>query len=138
MLVLFLVSLTIFLLVRSLPGDVIMTQLDRAAALSKEDLVRARQELGLDRPVWQQYGTWMGMLHGDLGRSLTSRKPVSEEVGKRVTLTLHLTFLALCVALLMAVPVGIMSAVWQDTVADYWEGCSPLSASRCRISGWPR
>jgi peptide/nickel transport system permease protein len=119
-LVLFLVSLTIFLLVRSLPGDVIMTQLDRAAALSKEDLARARQELGLDRPFWQQYGTWIrGVLHGDLGRSLTSRKPVSEELGKRVTLTFHLTILALCAALLMAVPVGIMSAVWQDTVADY-------------------
>jgi peptide/nickel transport system permease protein len=119
-LVLFLVSLTIFSLVRSLPGDVIMIQLNRAAALSKEELARARQELGLDRPFWQQYGTWMrGMLHGDLGRSLTSRKPVSEELGKRVTLTFHLTILALCLALLMAVPVGIMSAVWQDTVADY-------------------
>jgi peptide/nickel transport system permease protein len=118
-LVLFLVSLAIFALARSLPGDVIMTQLDRAASLSKEDLARARQELGLDRPFWQQYGIWMrGMLHGDLGRSLTSRKPVSEELGKRVTLTFHLTILALCVALL-AVPVGIMSAVWQDTVADY-------------------
>jgi peptide/nickel transport system permease protein len=119
-LVLFLVSLTIFSLVRSLPGDVIMTQLDRAAALSKEDLARARQELGLDRPFWQQYGTWMrGVLHGDLGRSLTSRKPVSEELGKRLSLTFHLTILALCLALLMAVPAGIMSAVWHDTMADY-------------------
>jgi peptide/nickel transport system permease protein len=119
-LVLFLVSLMIFALVRSLPGDVIMMQLARVAALSKEDLARARQELGLDRPFWQQYGTWMwGVLHGDLGRSLTSRKPVSEELGKRLTLTLHLAILALCLAVLMAVPVGIMSAVWQDTVADY-------------------
>jgi peptide/nickel transport system permease protein len=119
-LVLFLVSLTTFALVRSLPGDVIMLQLNRAAALSKEDMTRARQELGLDRPFWQQYGTWMrGVLHGDLGRSLTNRKPVSEELGKRVTLTLHLSMLALCLALLIAVPVGIMSAVWHDTVADY-------------------
>ena len=77
-LVLFLVSLTIFALVRSLPGDVIIMQLDQAAALSKEDLARARQELGLDRPFWQQYGIWIrGVLHGDLGHSLTSRKPVS-------------------------------------------------------------
>ena len=58
--VLFLVSLTIFSLVRSLPGDAILMQLDQAAALSKEDLARARQELGLDRPFWQQYGTWVG------------------------------------------------------------------------------
>jgi peptide/nickel transport system permease protein len=119
-LVLFLVSLTIFALVRSLPGDAILMQLDQAAALSKEDRARARQELGLDRPFWQQYGTWIrGVLHGDLGRSLTSRKPVSEELGKRVTLTFHLAILALSVALLIAIPIGIMSAVWQDTVTDY-------------------
>src|SRR5947209_2943781 len=119
-LVLFLVSLTIFSLVRSLPGDAILMQLDQAAALSKEDLARARQELGLDRPLWQQYSTWAGgVLRGGLGRSLTSRKSVTEELGKRVTLTFHLAMLALCVALLIAIPVGIMSAVWQDTVTDY-------------------
>jgi len=119
-LVLCLVSLTIFALVRTLPDDVIILQLDQAAALNQEDLAQARQELGLDRPFWQQYGTWMrGLLHGDLGHSLTSRKPVSAELGKRVALTLHLTILALCVAMLMAIPMGIMSAVWQDTVADY-------------------
>src|SRR5437763_16798041 len=119
-LVLFLVSLAIFSLVRSLPGDAILMQLAQAAALSKEDLTRARQELGLDRPFWQQYSTWAGgVLRGDLGRSLTSRKSVSEELGKRVTLTFHLAMLALCVALLIAIPVGIMSAVWQDTVTDY-------------------
>ena len=58
-LVLFLVSLTIFSLVRSLPGDAVIMQLDQAAALSKADLARARQELGLDRPFWQQYGIWI-------------------------------------------------------------------------------
>src|SRR5262249_7319890 len=124
-LVLFLVSLTIFSLVRSLPGDAILMQLDQAAALSKEDLARARQDLGLVRPFWQQYGTWAGgILRGDLGRSLTSRKSVSAELGKRVMLTFHLALLALGVALLIAIPVGIMSAVWQDTVTDY--GGRPL------------
>src|SRR5262245_40860273 len=119
-LVLLFVSLTVFSLVRMLPGDAILMQLDQAAALSQEDLARARQELGLDRPFWQQYGTWAGgVLHGDLGRSLTSRKSVREELGKRVTLTVHLALLALCVALLIAIPAGIVSAVWQDTVADY-------------------
>ncbi len=120
MLILLLVSLAIFSLVRSLPGDAILMQLDQAAALSKEDLVRARHELGLDRPFWQQYGLWLGgVLCGDLGNSLTSKQPVSQELGKRVTLTLHLAFLALLVAMLLAIPVGIISAVWQDTVTDY-------------------
>src|SRR5262249_40434079 len=119
-LVLFLVSLTIFSLVRSLPGDAILMQLDQAAALSKEDLARARQELGLDRPFWQQYGTWAGgILRGDLGRSLTSRKSVSAELGKRVMLTFHLALLALGVALLIPPPGGFMSAVGKDTIADY-------------------
>ncbi|MBM3222964.1 MAG: ABC transporter permease [Candidatus Tectomicrobia bacterium] len=120
MLVLLLVSLVIFALVRSLPGDAILLQLDQAAALSKADLELARQELGIDRPFWQQYKTWMtGVLHGDLGKSLTSRKPVSQELGKRVALTFHLALMALLVALLIAIPIGIASAVWQDTVTDY-------------------
>lgn len=120
LLVLLLVSFSIFTLVRSLPGDAILMQLDQAAALSKADLERARQELGLDRPFWQQYGTWLsGVVRGDLGHSLTSRKPVSQELGKRVGLTCHLALLALAVALLIAIPVGIASAVWQDTVTDY-------------------
>lgn len=98
--VLLLVSLTIFSLIRMLPGDAILMQLDQAAALSKEDLARARQELGLDRPFWQQYGAWLsGVARGDLGRSLTSRRAVSEELGKRVLVTFHLAFLALLVAL---------------------------------------
>src|SRR5262245_17006600 len=97
-LVLLFVSLTVFSLVRMLPGDAILMQLDQAAALSKEDLARARQELGLDRPFWQQYGTWIsGAIHGDLGRSLTSRRAVSEELGKRVLVTFHLAIMALLI-----------------------------------------
>jgi peptide/nickel transport system permease protein len=120
LLVLFLVSLVVFSLVRILPGDVILMQLDQAAALTREDLERARQELGLDRPFVQQYGTWAaGLLRGDLGRSLTSRRPVLDELLKRVNLTIHLALLALGIALLIALPIGIMSAVRQDTAADY-------------------
>jgi peptide/nickel transport system permease protein len=120
LLVLLLVSLIMFSLVRSLPDDVILRQLDQAAALSQADLARARQELGLDRPFWQQYGTWLrNVLHGNLGHSLTSRKPVSAELGQRMTLTLHLALLALCVALLSAIPVGLVLALRHDTGLDY-------------------
>jgi peptide/nickel transport system permease protein len=76
--------------------------------------------LGLDRPFLQQYGTWLGgICHGDLGQSLTSRKPVSQELLQRVTLTSHLAVMSLGIALLIALPIGILSAVRQDTVADY-------------------
>ena len=58
-------------------------------------------------------------MHGDLGYSLTSGKPISTELGKRVALTLHLAILALCLALLLAIPAGMLSAIWPDTVTDY-------------------
>jgi len=120
LLVLFLVSFLVFALVRILPGDAILMQLDQAAAPTPENLEKARQELGLDRPFLEQYHTWMaGVLRGDLGYSLTSRRPVSQELLKRVSLTSHLAVMSLSIALLIALPIGVLSAVRQDTVADY-------------------
>jgi peptide/nickel transport system permease protein len=120
LLVLFLVSFVVFSLVRLLPGDAIMMQLDQAAAPTPENLQKARQELGLDRPFLYQYFTWIsGALHGDLGYSLTSRRPVLQELLKRISLTSHLAIMSLAIALLIALPVGVLSAVRQDTVADY-------------------
>ena len=117
---LWLVSLLIFSLVRILPGDAILMQLDQAAAPTPEVLARARQELGLDRPLLEQYRIWMGgVVRGDLGRSLTSRRPVTEELLKRISLTCHLAVLAMGIALLIALPIGILSAVRQDTTTDY-------------------
>src|SRR5437016_953831 len=87
-LVLWLVSLLIFSLVRVLPGDAVMMQLDQAAAPTPEVLARARHDLGIDRPFLDQYRTWVaGALHGDLGRSLISRRPVTHELLKRINLT---------------------------------------------------
>ena len=126
LLVLFLVTFLVFSLVRILPGDAILMQLDQAAAPTPENLEKARQELGLDRPFLEQYRTWMGgVLQGDLGYSLTSRRPVSQELLKRVSLTSHLAVLSLLIALLIALPIGVLSAVRQDTVADY---CARLFA----------
>jgi peptide/nickel transport system permease protein len=120
LLVLWLVSLLIFSLVRILPGDAVIMQLDQAAAPTPEVLQRARQELGLDRPFLAQYQTWVGSaVHGDLGRSLISRRPVAQELLKRVNLTTHLAVLSVIIALLIALPIGVLSAVRQDTASDY-------------------
>ncbi len=117
---LWLVSLLIFSLVRVLPGDAVIMQLDQAAAPTPETLKRARQELGLDRPFLAQYRTWIGgAVQGDLGRSLISRRPVTQELLKRINLTSHLAVLSTIVALLIALPVGVLSAVRQDTTSDY-------------------
>jgi len=119
-LVLWLVTGLIFSLVRILPGDAILMQLDQAAAPTPEVLARARQELGLDRPLLQQYRIWIGgVLQGDLGRSLTTRRPVTQELLKRISLTCHLAVLSMGIGLLLALPIGILSAVRQDTTTDY-------------------
>jgi peptide/nickel transport system permease protein len=120
LLVLWLVSFAVFSLVRILPGDAVLMQLDAAAAVTPEQLARARQELGLDRPFFEQYRAWMtGVVHGDLGRSLITRRPVTQELGKRISLTSHLAVMSMIVALLIALPIGVLAAVRQDTPADY-------------------
>ena len=119
-LVLVLVSLLVFSLVRILPGDAVLMQLDQAAAPTPEVLAKAREELGLDRPFLEQYRTWMsGVIRGDLGHSLTTRQPVTQELLKRISLTSHLAVMSVIIALLIALPIGILSAVRQDTVSDY-------------------
>jgi len=121
LLVLWLVSLLIFSLVRILPGDAVIMQLDQAAAPTPDVLKRARQELGLDRPFLAQYRTWMASaVQGDLGRSLISRRPVTQELLKRINLTTHLAVLSVLIALLIALPIGILAAVRQDTAGDYF------------------
>ena len=120
LLVLWLVSFAVFSLVRILPGDAVLMQLDAAAAPTPEQLARARQELGLDRPFLEQYRTWMtGVAHGDLGRSLITRRPVTQELGRRISLTSHLAVMSMIVALLIALPIGVLAAVRRDTAADY-------------------
>src|SRR5499426_812170 len=120
LLVLWLVSFAAFSLVRILPGDAVLMQLDAAAAPTPEQLARARQELGLDRPFLEQYRTWMsGVARGDLGRSLITRRPVTQELVKRISLTSHLAVMSMMVALLIALPIGVLAAVRQDTPADY-------------------
>ena len=120
LLVLWLVSIVIFSLVRILPGDAVVMQLDQAAAPTPEILSRARQELGLERPFLAQYRTWItGAVHGDLGRSLITRRPVMNELLKRINLTSHLAVMSIVVAMLIALPIGVLSAVKQDTASDY-------------------
>jgi peptide/nickel transport system permease protein len=85
-----------------------------------KDLDDLRAKLGLDRPIHVQYTAWLGRLaRGDLGESLWTRRPVVEELARRLPVSLELGVLALVFAILLAVPVGIFAAVRQDTLADY-------------------
>ena len=118
--VLWLVHLLVFSMVRMFPGDVVMMRLAQDATMTRESYERARQELGIDRPFFVQYGETMGdLFRGDLGDSLLSGRPVIDELGDRVWLTLHLAIMSLLVALIIAIPIGVLSAIRQDTAADY-------------------
>ena len=119
-LVLWMVHLLVFSMVRMFPGDVVMMRLAQDATMTKETCERAKQELGLDRSFLVQYSTTMGdLLRGDLGDSLLSGRSVASELGARIGLTLHLSVLALVIAMLFALPIGVISAIRQDTAADY-------------------
>ncbi|MFS8976278.1 ABC transporter permease [Cupriavidus necator] len=115
-------SIIVFAIVRVVPGDVVDLMLSQndisADTRTREDLVRA---LGLDRPIWEQYLHWVAniVLHGDLGQSLWQGEPVLTMVMARIPATFSLGVLALTVALTVALPIGVLSAIRQDSAADY-------------------
>jgi peptide/nickel transport system permease protein len=111
-------SLVVFSLPRLIPGDVVQLMLDEKAY--GKDLEDLRAKLGLDRPIYVQYFEWLGrVLAGDLGESLWTKRPVLEELLRRIPVTLELGLLALLFALVIALPIGVLAATRQDSVADY-------------------
>jgi peptide/nickel transport system permease protein len=115
------VATIVFLLLHLVPGDPVEIMLgESAVAAQKEEL---RRELRLDRPVAVRYGEYLaGLLKGDLGTSFRSREPVAREILSRVPATLLLAVSSLAVALLLAVPLGIVSALRQRKAADHFCG----------------
>ena len=119
----FLASLIVFFIIRLIPGSVIdlmLAQHDVSASL-EQDKAMIEKALGLDVPIHIQYGRWMGniILHGDLGKSLWSNTPVVDDIIAKVPVTFELGLIALIIALLIAFPIGIYSAIRQDTFGDY-------------------
>ncbi|MEI2734264.1 MAG: ABC transporter permease [Rhodoblastus sp.] len=113
-------SVIVFVTVRMIPGDIIdlmLSQNDVAAdKLSRDQLVSA---LGLDRSMPEQYVRWVwGVLQGDFGKSLWQSTPVLEQVLQRLPVTFELGLMALVVGLLIALPIGVYSAIRQDTAGD--------------------
>ena len=115
--VLLLVTAGVFALLHLTPGDPVDAMMAESAdASAKESL---RRELGLDRPIAVQYAAWMGrLLRGDLGRSIRNGEPVLENVSRRIRPSLQLALLAMAIALTIAFPVAIASAVRHNTGVD--------------------
>ena len=115
--VLLLVTAGVFSLLHLTPGDPI----DAMMAESQDATAKAalRAELGLDRPIGVQYAAWVGrLLRGDLGRSIRNGEPVVENVGRRLRPSLQLAALAMAISLLVAFPVGLLSAYRRRTAVD--------------------
>ena len=118
---LFILSILVFLSVRFIPGDVIDVMQTRLGGLGQVDRAALERMLGLDQPVYVQYGRWLGdiLLHGSLGRSLMGDWLVEEKILARLPVTIELGILSIVIGLLIALPVGIYSAIRQDTAVDY-------------------
>jgi peptide/nickel transport system permease protein len=112
------ITLVVFLMMQSIPGDPVVSLLGEA--YTEEEAVKVRAEYGLDRPVIVQYFIWLGKLvQGDWGTSILSGRPVLKDVLIRLPVTLELIVLSMGVALLIAIPAGIIGAMRQNTWADY-------------------
>jgi len=110
-------TIIIFATVRVIPGD--PARLMLPADATAEDVERFRERMGFDEPVYRQYGTYLkGLLVGDLGRSMRYRRPVLELVLERLPATIELAGVAAILAVLVAVPAGIVSAIKRDSLYD--------------------
>src|ERR671922_688693 len=116
------VAVLIFVLLRVVPGDVVearfMTQGNQF--LSQEVMDIERKKLGLDQPLWKQFTTWMaGLPRLDFGLSMWTGAPITEEIKLRFALSLQLAIMASLIAQLLAIPLGILAAMKQNTWVDY-------------------
>lgn len=111
-------TLAVFLVMRVIPGDAAVAMLEESPTAAQKDAIRA--ELGLDKPIHEQYLKWMaGLMRGDMGTSFWTNQPVLTEIKRAAPVTIELGLLAAFTAALVGIPVGILSAVKQNTAFDY-------------------
>lgn len=119
---LFGVAAIIFFLLRVIPGDVVEAKYmsGEGQGQAAEVMAAERAKLGLDKPVWQQFAIWTWrVLHLDLGISMWTGSPITEEIKLRFALSLQVALMATVFATLLAIPLGILAALKQDTWVDY-------------------
>jgi peptide/nickel transport system permease protein len=120
LLTLFGISVLVFALLRIVPGNIADILFSAAGMINPEDKLDIERQLGLDQPIYIQYVTWInGLAHGDLGYSYVSEKPALQEILPRLPISAKLAGMALCFAILFGIPLGVISAVRQNTPLDY-------------------
>jgi peptide/nickel transport system permease protein len=115
------VAVVTFFLIRVMPGDPVVVKLRAdGAAVTEETIQAERKRLGLDKPLAAQFADYMvGLAHFDLGNSLWTGQPVLKEIAIRFPVSLQGAIMATIIALLISIPLGILSAVYRDTWIDY-------------------
>ena len=117
------ITVLIFLAMRVLPGDPFLAvggEMASTVRMSEEQVRQARAQLGLDRPYHEQYLSWMGdIARGDFGRSFWRDEPVRELIARRAPISAEIALLAIVIAWLVGIPVGVLSATRGNTLVDY-------------------
>ncbi len=115
------VAALVFFLMRIVPGDIVELRFAGESAFAqKETLDQERARLGLDQPMWKQFIGWMwGLVRLDFGTSMWTGAPILEEIRLRFALSLQLAIMATLIAVLLAIPLGVLAALRQDTWVDY-------------------
>ncbi len=114
------ISILSFILVRLVPGDPVLLLLGERGADPKV-YTQMKKDMGLDLPLWRQYGRYMGkVLKGDLGTSIVSKRPVADEFWDRFPATLELGLLAMVFAICIGIPLGVIAALKRQTIWDYF------------------
>jgi peptide/nickel transport system permease protein len=116
------VVVLVFVLLRVIPGDVVEMRFasGQNQFVDQQVLAAERAKLGLDKPIWRQFVDYLwGLVRLDLGRSMWTGSPITEEIKLRLALSLQLALMATLVATLLAIPLGIVAALRQDTWIDY-------------------
>jgi len=117
---LFGISVIIFMLLRLTPGNIADILFDAGGFVDPADKARIEADLGLDKSIPVQYAVWIGgLMRGDLGFSYQTERPAIKEIAPRIPITAKLAGLALAFSVLLGVPMGVISAVRQDTMLDY-------------------
>lgn len=118
--VLFILSMVVFSFVHFLPGDVIDVMAGQEGIVDLEVRQALEKEYGLDKPLYMQYLVWLNrVLHGNFGKSLVTRRPIGTEFFQRIPATIYLALVGTTISLLIAVPLGVLSAVKRNTAVDY-------------------
>jgi peptide/nickel transport system permease protein len=115
------VAILIFFMLRVVPGDIVEVKLrGDGGSVTQETIEKERARLGLDQPMIVQFGHWMtGLATLNLGNSMWTDRPVVEEIGLRLELTLQVALMATVIAIFIAIPLGTLSALFKDTWIDY-------------------